>query len=116
MAKPKFPEAKILEALTKAEQGSTVKEVAKEYGVSPATFYNWKHKYKKKLKNGTPSQKTAPIPSQKVEPSAPSVSPSKRLGSTLGVDEARKRIKALEQEARNLKVQLADRILSSEDI
>ena len=42
MRKSKFTEAYIAFALGKAEQGTRVKEVCRKFGISPATFHNWK--------------------------------------------------------------------------
>ena len=38
-------EAQIINALKQAEAGSTVEDVARECGVSPATIYAWKAKF-----------------------------------------------------------------------
>ncbi len=45
MKKTKFTESQIVAAIKKQESGISVKEVARELGVSEATFYNWKAKY-----------------------------------------------------------------------
>ncbi len=45
MKKSKFNEAKILAILKEAEAGVTVSEISRKYGISSATFYNWKSKY-----------------------------------------------------------------------
>lgn len=45
MKKSKFNETKILAILKEAEAGMTVSEISRKYGVSSATFYNWKSKY-----------------------------------------------------------------------
>jgi putative transposase len=45
MKKTKFTESQIVAAIRKQESGISTKEVARELGVSEATFYNWKAKY-----------------------------------------------------------------------
>ena len=45
MKKTKFTESQIVAAIRKQESGVSTKEVAREMGVSEATFYNWKAKY-----------------------------------------------------------------------
>jgi len=45
MKKTKFTESQIVAAIRKQESGIPTKEVARELGVSEATFYNWKAKY-----------------------------------------------------------------------
>ena len=45
MKKVKFTESQIVTALKKQEAGMIVKDIAREMGVSEATFYNWKAKY-----------------------------------------------------------------------
>jgi putative transposase len=45
MKKTKFTESQIVAAIKKQESGISTKEVARELGVSEATFYNWKAKY-----------------------------------------------------------------------
>lgn len=45
MRKSRFTEAKIVRILKEVEGGRLVKEVCREYGVSDATYYNWKAKY-----------------------------------------------------------------------
>ncbi|WP_345244916.1 transposase [Nibrella saemangeumensis] len=37
--------AKIVEVLALANQGKTVDEICRKYGISSATFYNWQQKY-----------------------------------------------------------------------
>jgi putative transposase len=41
----KFSEIQIVGAIKKTESGIKVNDVAREYGVSEATIYNWKAKY-----------------------------------------------------------------------
>jgi len=45
MKKTKFIESQIVAAIKKQESGISTKEVARELGVSEATFYNWKARY-----------------------------------------------------------------------
>jgi putative transposase len=45
MKKGRFTEAQIVSAMKKQESGIAVKEIAREMGISEATFYNWKAKY-----------------------------------------------------------------------
>ena len=45
MRKSRFSETQILKALKEAESGRMVKDVCREYGISDATYYNWKAKY-----------------------------------------------------------------------
>ena len=45
MKRSKFNETMILAILKEAEAGMTVAEISRKYGISSATFYNWKHKY-----------------------------------------------------------------------
>jgi putative transposase len=45
MKKSTFTESQIVAAIKKQENGMSVKEVARELGISEATFYNWKAKY-----------------------------------------------------------------------
>ncbi len=45
MKKARFTESKIVSILKEQEAGRTVQEIAREYGISQATFYNWKSKY-----------------------------------------------------------------------
>ena len=41
----RFAESQIVRILKKVEGGRLVKEVCREYGMSDATYYNWKAKY-----------------------------------------------------------------------
>jgi putative transposase len=43
--KTRFTETQIVSILKQNEAGRSVKELAREYGISDATFYNWKAKY-----------------------------------------------------------------------
>ena len=45
MKKTKFTEEQIAFALRQAEAGTRVEEICRKFGVSQATFYNWKKKY-----------------------------------------------------------------------
>ena len=45
MKKSKFTETKIINILNQQESGRTVQEICREYGISQATFFNWKSKY-----------------------------------------------------------------------
>ena len=43
--KKRFTENQIVAAIKKQEAGVAVKEICREFGISDATFYNWKAKY-----------------------------------------------------------------------
>jgi putative transposase len=45
MKKTRYTETKIIKILKEVEGGRLVKEVCREYGISDATYYNWKSKY-----------------------------------------------------------------------
>ena len=45
MKKSRFTETQIVKILKEVETGRLVKEVCREYGISEATYYNWKSKY-----------------------------------------------------------------------
>jgi len=45
MKKSRFTESKIVNILKQQESGRTVQEICREYGISQATFFNWKSKY-----------------------------------------------------------------------
>lgn len=45
MKKSRYTETQIVKILKEVEGGRLVKEVCREYGVSDATYYNWKSKY-----------------------------------------------------------------------
>lgn len=45
MKKSRFTEAQIIKVLKEFESGRNVNDLAREYGVSQATIYNWKSKY-----------------------------------------------------------------------
>jgi len=45
MKKSKYSEEQIAFALRQAQTGTRVEEICRKFGVSQATFYNWKKKY-----------------------------------------------------------------------
>lgn len=45
MKKTRYTETQIIKVLNEVEGGRMVKEVCREYGISDATYYNWKSKY-----------------------------------------------------------------------
>uniref|UniRef100_UPI0036F27374 transposase n=1 Tax=Xanthocytophaga flava TaxID=3048013 RepID=UPI0036F27374 len=45
MKKTRFTESQIISILKQQEQGHTVAQIAREHGISEATFHNWKQKY-----------------------------------------------------------------------
>ena len=45
MKKSRYSESQIVKILKEVEGGRLVKEVCREYGISDATYYNWKAKY-----------------------------------------------------------------------
>lgn len=45
MKKTRFTETQIVSILKQQEAGRSIKELAREHGISDATFYNWKAKY-----------------------------------------------------------------------
>jgi putative transposase len=45
MRKSRFSEVQIVKALKQVEGGRTVREVCREFGISEATYYQWKSKY-----------------------------------------------------------------------
>lgn len=45
MKKTRHSESQIIRILKAVESGRRVKEVCREYGISDATYYNWKSKY-----------------------------------------------------------------------
>jgi putative transposase len=44
--KTRFTEEQIIKAITRLNNGSTTKDLSREMGVTPATLYSWKKKYK----------------------------------------------------------------------
>ena len=45
MKKSRYPDEQIVKILKEVESGKLVKDVCREYGISDATYYNWKAKY-----------------------------------------------------------------------
>ena len=45
MRKSRFSETQIIKILQEVEAGKSVKDACREYGISDATFYNWRSKY-----------------------------------------------------------------------
>ncbi len=45
MKKSRYTETQIVKILKEVEAGRKVNEVCREYGISDATYYNWKSKY-----------------------------------------------------------------------
>ena len=45
MKKTRFTETQIVSILKQHEAGRSIKDLAREHGISEATFYNWKAKY-----------------------------------------------------------------------
>ena len=45
MKKSRHTESQIIRILKEVEGGRMVKEVCREYGISDATYYNWKSRY-----------------------------------------------------------------------
>jgi putative transposase len=45
MKKTRHTESQIIKVLKEVEGGRAVKDVCREYGISDATYYNWKSKY-----------------------------------------------------------------------
>ena len=45
MKKGRFTETQIVAILKQQESGQTVAQIAREHGISEATFYTWKSKY-----------------------------------------------------------------------
>lgn len=45
MKSKRFTEEQIIGVLKEAEAGAKTKELCRKYGISEATFYNWKAKY-----------------------------------------------------------------------
>jgi putative transposase len=45
MKKTRYTESQIIKVLNEVEGGRKVKDVCREYGISEATYYNWKSKY-----------------------------------------------------------------------
>ena len=45
MKRSRFSEQKIVSILKEADAGSTVQEICRRHGISPATYHKWKAKY-----------------------------------------------------------------------
>ncbi len=45
MKKSRYTETQIIKILKEVEGGRLIKEVCREYGISDATYYNWKSKF-----------------------------------------------------------------------
>ncbi len=45
LKKSRYSETQIVKVLKEVETGKLVKDVCREYGISDATYYNWKSKY-----------------------------------------------------------------------
>ena len=45
MKQSRFTESQIVSILTEADAGRAVKEICREHGISPSTYYQWKSKY-----------------------------------------------------------------------
>jgi putative transposase len=45
MKKSRFTESRIISILGEHEKGRSITDLCREYGISHATFYNWKGKY-----------------------------------------------------------------------
>lgn len=45
MRKSKYTESQIIAMLREHESGKKVTDICREYGISSATFFNWKSKY-----------------------------------------------------------------------
>jgi putative transposase len=43
--KSRYTESQIIKVLNEVEGGRKIKDICREYGISDATYYNWKSKY-----------------------------------------------------------------------
>ena len=62
MKKSRYSESQIVKILKEVEGGRLVKEVCREYGISDATYYNWKSKYGGMEASDAPSVKVVGTP------------------------------------------------------
>lgn len=49
MTRKRFKESEISKILQAYEDGTPIQKIVEEYGISQATFYNWKAKYRNQL-------------------------------------------------------------------
>ena len=49
MTRKRFKESEISKILKAYEDGTPIQKIVEEYGISQATFYNWKAKYRNQL-------------------------------------------------------------------
>ena len=56
MKKTRFTENQIIAILQEGEAGVQVKEICRKYGISDATYYNWKSKYGGMSASAVPAQ------------------------------------------------------------
>jgi len=113
MAKSKHNKSQILEFLKKAQQGENVNKLCKEYGVSSATYYNWRQKYGKELNR--PVDPVPPVNRERVPYSV--ASSTTRLTPLIEeTSKIRSRLKELEKEAQKLKIQYAEAAMKMEDM
>lgn len=45
MKKSRYSETQIVKVLKEVETGKRIQDICREYGISDATYYNWKSKY-----------------------------------------------------------------------
>jgi putative transposase len=45
MKKSRFTETQIVKAIQEHEQGKDVKDICRELGITPASFYKWRQRY-----------------------------------------------------------------------
>lgn len=45
MRKKRFNEYQIIKVLKQAEEGRSVRDLCREHGISPSTFYTWREKF-----------------------------------------------------------------------
>ena len=45
MKKSRYTESQIIKVLNEVEGGRKIEDICREYGISDATYYNWKSKY-----------------------------------------------------------------------